>query len=131
MPKIDLTISISVILALCAIVSPIITCIINNIHQTKIRKLELKRQEYVETIIHQREFFENYLKHAGRCIYYADTDALKDYGEHYYSALMYAPEDLKSDLIEANRLMLNDQWNDASVIIEKLSTKIHTIPQTK
>ena len=111
MPKFDLTISISVILALCAIVSPIITCIIINIHQTKIRKLELK--------------------HAGRCIYYADADALKDYGEHYYSALMYAPEDLKSDMIEANRLMLNDQWNDASVIIEKLSTKIHTILQTK
>ena len=131
MPKFDLTISISVILAVCAIVTPIITCKIKNKQQKKIRKLELKRQEYVETIIHQREFFENYLKHAGRCIYYADADALKDYGEHYYSALMYAPEDLKSDMIEANRLMLNDQWNDASVIIEKLSTKIHTILQTK
>ena len=91
----------------------------------------MKRQEYVETIIHQREFFENYLKHAGRCIYYADADALKDYGEHYYSALMYAPEDLKSDMVEANRLMLNDQWEDASAIIEKLSTKIHAILQTK
>lgn len=56
---------------------------------------------------------------------------MKDYGEHYYSALMYAPEDLKCDMIEANKLMLNDQWNDASVIIEKLSTKLHTILQTK
>ena len=44
---------------------------------------------------------------------------------------MYAPEDLKSDMVEANRLMLNDQWEDASAIIEKLSTKIHAILQTK
>ena len=61
MPKIDFTISISVILALCAIVSPIFTAIINNMHQTKIKKLELKQQEYRDTIIHQRDFFENYL----------------------------------------------------------------------
>lgn len=129
MPKVDLTISISVILALCAIVSPIFTAIINNMHQTKIKKMELKQQEYRDTIIHQRDFFENYLKHAGRCIYYADSDALKDYGEHYFSALMYAPDDLKSDMIEANRLMLKDDWDNASILIEKLSTKIHDIQQ--
>lgn len=129
MPKFDLTISISVILALCAIVSPIFTAIINNMHQTKIKKLELKQQEYRDTIIHQRDFFENYLKHAGRCIYYADSDALKDYGEHYFSALMYATDDLKADMIEANRLMLKDDWDNASVLIEKLSTKIHDIQQ--
>lgn len=129
MPKIDFTISISVILALCAIVSPIFTAIINNMHQTKIKKLELKQQEYRDTIIHQRDFFENYLKHAGRCIYYADSDALKDYGEHYFSALMYATDDLKADMIEANRLMLKDDWDNASVLIEKLSTKIHDIQQ--
>ena len=127
--KIDLTVTISVIIALCAIVSPIFTSIINNMHQTKIKKLELKQQEYRDTIIHQRNFFENYLKHAGRCIYYADSDALKDYGEHYFSALMYATDDLKADMIEANRLMQKDDWDNASVLIEKLSTKIHNIQQ--
>ena len=127
--KIDLTVTISVIIALCAIVSPIFTSIINNMHQTKIKKLELKQQKYRDTIIHQRNFFENYLKHAGRCIYYADSDALKDYGEHYFSALMYATDDLKADMIEANRLMQKDDWDNASVLIEKLSTKIHNIQQ--
>ena len=129
--RIDLTVTISVIIALCAIVSPILTAIINNCHQTKIKKLELKQQEYRDTVIHQRVFFENYLKHAGRCIYYADSDALKDYGEHYFSALMYAPDDLKADMIEANRLMLKDDWNNASVLIEKLTAKIHAIQQTE
>lgn len=129
--KIDLTVTISVIIALCAIVSPVLTTIINNCHQTKIKKLELKQQEYRNTIIHQRDFFENYLKHAGRCIYYADSEALKDYGEHYFSALMYAPDDLKADMIEANQLMLKDDWDNASVLIEKLTAKIRAIQQTK
>lgn len=129
--KIDLTVTISVIIALCAIVSPVLTAIINNWHQTKIKQLELKQQEYKNTIIHQREFFENYLKHAGRCIYYADSDALKDYGEHYFSALMYAPDDLKADMIEANQLMVKCDWDNASALIEELTAKIRAIQQTE
>lgn len=129
--RIDLTVTISVIIALCAIISPILTAIINNMHQTKIKKMELKQQEYTDTVIHQREFFENYLKHAGRCIYFADPDAQKDYGEYYFSALMYAPDDLKSDMVEANRLMLKNDLDKASILIEKLSTKIHDMQQIK
>lgn len=42
MPQIDPTITISVILAICALFAPSITAIINNRHQYKIRKLELQ-----------------------------------------------------------------------------------------
>ncbi len=38
----DFTITISVILALCALIAPIITAFINNCHQRKLRKQELK-----------------------------------------------------------------------------------------
>ena len=44
MPKIELTITISVILALAAIISPIFTAIINNRYQLKLKKLELKQK---------------------------------------------------------------------------------------
>lgn len=91
--------------------------------------MELKQQEYRNTIIHQREFFENYLKHAGRCIYFSDVDALKDYGEYYFSALMYAPESLKSDMIAANKLMLENDWKNASVLLEKLTSQIYAMQQ--
>ena len=40
MPKVDLTVTISVIIAICAIISPIITTILNNRHLYKIRKLD-------------------------------------------------------------------------------------------
>ena len=127
MPKIDLTISISVIVALCAIISPLLTAIINNHHQAKIRRMEDLQQEYRDTVLHHRNVYENYLKYAGRCIYYADRDALKDYGEYYYSALIYAPPDIQTDMIQANKLMLEDNYDEASVLIEALATKLHTI----
>lgn len=129
MPNFDLTISISVIVALCAIISPILTAIINNRYQIKMKRIELSQQEYRDTVLYHRDVYENYLKHAGRCIYYADHDALKDYGEYYYSALMYAPHDIQIDMIKANSLMLKDKYDDASLIIETIAAKIHTIQQ--
>lgn len=127
-PEIDLSLSISVILALCAIVSPILVAIINNIHHTKVRKLEIQQDQYRNTILHQRDVFENYLKHAGRCIYFADSTALKDYGEFYFAALSYAPAELRGDMITANQLMLQDEWEEATPIIESIATKIHRNP---
>ena len=45
MPNIDLTVTVSVIIALCAIISPILTAIINNCHHTKIKNLKLSKPE--------------------------------------------------------------------------------------
>lgn len=129
MPKIDLTISISVIVAVCAIVSPILTSIINNRHQIKLKQMEQFLVERKDTVLHYRNIYENYLKYAGRCIYCADREALKDYGEYYYSALMYAPADIRASMIHANTLMLKDQYDEASALIEELAAKIHTIQQ--
>ncbi len=129
MPKIDLTISISVIVALCAIISPILTAIINNRYQLKLKRIELSQQEYLETILYCRNIYENYLKYTGRCIYHSDTDALKEYGEYYYSALMYAPSDIRTDMINANNLIMEYKYNEASPIIEKIASRIHTTQQ--
>lgn len=129
--KFDLTVSISVILALAAIISPILTAIINNIHHTKLKKMELKQQHFENTVMHEREIFENYLKHAGRCIYYADSNALKDYGEYYFNALLCAPPNLQKCMIEANEYMQKYDWTNASKKIEELSAMIRDILQTK
>lgn len=52
--KFDLNLTITSIIALCAIISPIATAIINNIHQSKIKRIELyelaKRQALTDYI---------------------------------------------------------------------------------
>lgn len=129
MPEIDLTITISVIVALCAIISPIFTTIINNRHLLKLEESKQKQKLYENTTLHKREIFENYMMYAGQCIYYADANALKDYGKYYFPALMHAPSYLRPDMIKANQLMQQDQFDDVVKLFEKISLQLNTIIQ--
>ena len=56
-PQIDLTITISVIIALCAIITPLITTLLNNQHQLKIKKLELEQVRIENTVLYKRSIF--------------------------------------------------------------------------
>lgn len=91
----DFTITVSVILAICALISPIITAIINNIHHTKIRKMELEYDKKSlqtklihEALIHQsdiyyadkKEAFADFLKTAG-------AFSMRKQSQHDYDAL--------------------------------------------
>lgn len=103
MPKIDLTITISVIVALAAIISPILTAIINNRHQLKLKKIEASAKEYERSILYKRKILESYLKHAGNCIVHSNHDSLHKYGKYYLQALLYVPESLAVKMISANK----------------------------
>ena len=48
--SVDLTLTVSVILGLSAIISPILVALINNHHQYKMKKLEYKQKEHEENI---------------------------------------------------------------------------------
>lgn len=52
--KLDSTLTITTVIAICAIISPIITAIINNIHQSKIKRIEIyevtKRQAFTDYV---------------------------------------------------------------------------------
>ena len=129
MPRIDLTVTISVIIALCAILSPIITSIINNRHQLKIKKLELQEKRCENTIFYQRTIFENYLKYSGECITSANSEAFRKYGEYYLIALMYVPDDMRNKMIEANTMMKLKDWSGAQIIYEELAPMLCSLLQ--
>lgn len=129
MPKFDLTVTVSVIIALCAIISPILTALINNHYLLKMKKLELSQEHYKNTIAYQRNIFENYLKYAGRCTAYTDENALRDYGEYYLLALMYAPKELHSKMISLHTFMRTYKWTDATHALEEITPEIHAILQ--
>ena len=131
MPEFDLTFTMTGIIALCAIISPIFTSIVNNIHQTKLKKMELAEQRFSNTVMHKRDIFENYLNCVGRCVNHPDASALKDYGEYYFSALMYAPLDLRDEMIAANHCINESDFVRATKIIEGLTPKIHALLQLK
>lgn len=107
MPTVDLTVSISVILAVCALVSPAITAIINNRHQYRMKQLELAHQEKMEEKAHQREIYESYIRSAGACIQRPSPEALQNYGSCSALAAYYVPDDVRPNVLLLERTMGN------------------------
>lgn len=53
--KWDLSITISAIIAVAAIIFPILTAVINNVHQRNMKKLELKEKHYSQTASYKKK----------------------------------------------------------------------------
>lgn len=81
--KVDLTITISVIVALSAIVAPVIVAIINNHHQLKIKRLEINEKYVISS-------FQNYLSKLELCISINYGEVFNDYQYAYGEALLFA-----------------------------------------
>lgn len=98
MPTLDLSFTITAIIAICALISPVATTLINNHHQKVMKKLEYEAQEKQRQITRKREIFEDYLCAAGACLQHATPESLVDYGRHSSLVLAYVPEDLQNDI---------------------------------
>lgn len=128
--KIDLTITVTAILGIAAIISPIATAIINNRYQLKIKKIELEQKQLENTTYYIRSIFENYLKYTGKCISYPDAQSQKDYGEYYFLALSYAPESLIQSMIDINSAINDSSPEKATHLLEQLRPQINELLQT-
>ena len=113
MPKVDLTVTISVIIAICAIISPIITTLLNNHHICKMRKLDDAAQLQKDSYFYKRGIYEDYLRCTCRCITAASPAALNDYGKAYALALIALNNDIKHYL-----------WGEASSKLNELAPLI-------
>lgn len=86
--KLDSTITISIILAICALFAPSITALINNHHQYKIRKLELEydlKSHYSDiTYKNKYDIYKAFLDSAG------NYSLMHDYVANYTKVLSCA-----------------------------------------
>ncbi|MCM1286283.1 MAG: hypothetical protein NC213_08005 [Acetobacter sp.] len=124
--KWDLSITISAIIAVAAVISPILTAIINNAHQTKMKKLELKQEHYEKSVTYQINIFENYLRKAGKHIgsKFRSLEASQEYTNAYLVALLYAPKELQDSMKNANDCIENSDVASATFLFEKITPKI-------
>lgn len=121
-----ISILITATVAISSTFSPIITTLINNKHQLKIKKLELEQKHYDDEIAFQKNIFNEYLHKAG-LLYGSgfNKDALKQYGDAYAIALLYAPEEIRKLMIETNKLALEEKKPFTFISqIEELAPKI-------
>ena len=127
MPKIDLTISISVLLAISALISPVITTVMNNRYQFNLKKLEYEQRLMESTLFYKRGIYEKYLSCTGKFIAHGTSENKQEYGEIYALALIYFPENLVPDIQNLNTAIDDLSLEEATTLLNRLAPKIRIL----
>lgn len=124
----DSTITISIILAICALFAPSITAIINNWHQFRIRKLELQHDEQSQraNLQYEKKFaiYKEFLSISSGYPYQEDPWCNKDEMERIIqNALLVCDEETRCHVLDFQKLTSGrDGFNEFESLV--LITKI-------
>lgn len=117
--------TITAAIAVAAIVSPIITALINNHYQVKLRKLDYVDEQLKNTVYHKRDIFEKYLHYSGRLLYTGSPDDYMLYYSYYFQALLYVDDELAYDMQDAHRLFDKmDRGDELQLLLFGISSEI-------
>ena len=98
----------TLIIAVIAIVSPILTTIINNVFQLINRSIDRKEQRFKETIQYKRNVIENYIRNLGAYLVYVTKESPDEYKQSYTLVLLYVPLDIRNEIIKIDALIKED-----------------------
>ena len=124
MPKIDLTISITVIVAIAAIISPVITTLLSNHYQLKIKKMEIQQKQYEDTVLYRRQVIENYLQALSVVMQTCNRINQENYAKYYSVACLYLPDAIQKEMSEINHLIYGIGTNCSLEQLDRLITDI-------
>ena len=83
------TVIIALITALAAIISPVITAIVNNHTNLKMKRIEEKENRLKNINLHERETLEKALSGIGILMSYRDADSVKESCKNILTAVAY------------------------------------------
>ena len=124
LPNLDASLTITGIIAVAAIISPILVALINNHHQLKLKNAETDRIAYEENEKAIKQVYINYIKYTGRCLACALPENEEAYNEYYFQLLMYVPEEIANSMKKINDLILGSEYIKASKELEDLVPKL-------
>lgn len=122
--SVDLTLTVSIILGLSAIISPILVALINNHHQYKMKKLEYKQKEHEENILYRRKIFVNFLQAFNKVCQAPSDENISSYSECYSLAYIYLPDYVRKDMGKFNLLINNQNFDEAIKYVDALSMDV-------
>ena len=117
-----------IIVALVAIIAPVVTTLINGLFQKaereanvreNIQKEEKEHSRLIE--LHIRTIYTEYLQNTSKCIAYPDDENMKEYGRGYAIAFAYFPKNSHAMLKEINESIEERNFIDARKRLEELS----------
>lgn len=129
MPTLDLSFTITAIIAVCSLISPIVTTLINNHHQKVMKQLEYREKEKSYKLERKRQIYENYIRAAGSCVQLLSRETLSEFGKYSSQILCYVPEDLQEDIITMEKLINEHNMVKALSLLDHIVLKLRPILQ--
>ena len=102
----ELTVIISLITALAAIVSPLIVAVINNKHNLRIKQIEIEQDMLKNIDLHEREVLEKALSGIGILMSWEDEESIKEACKNLLMAVAYVDSDTGYMLREVVSLVM-------------------------
>ncbi|MEY8279259.1 hypothetical protein [Blautia marasmi] len=95
------------------IIGPIITTVLANRHQIRLRQLDMHEQTIKDYEERRFQIITSFLSSSGRCLAYMDTNSLAEFGKSYHSVYQYVPQNLWPQLDEFYMLTVENQIAEA------------------
>lgn len=111
------TIIVSLVAAIAAIIAPVVSSLINNHYQLKVKKLELYEERRIKII-------NDYASSVSKCIQSATDENINEMCETFNSIFLYTSPDLWDDLNKLNKLILNLEFEQASEILPTIAQRL-------
>jgi len=109
------------------IVGPIITTILTNRHQLKLRKLDIQQSAF-ETYQNNRfAAINTFISKADRCLTCTDTISVKDFGEAYHCIYQYVPVKFWDKLDEFYCILISYKWVEAQKLYPPIARYLSEI----
>lgn len=125
--KIDSTITLSLIVAICGLTAPVITTWLNNRHQMKIKTMEEEQTKYIKNVQNVKDILSAYLAATSSCIAAADVVdlvGLLEYGKSYALALIYVDDSTAETMQTLNSYIYDRDFDSALNCLNSVITSV-------
>lgn len=122
----------TLVIAICAFFSPIVTTWINNLYQIKMKEIEYAHQDKLDREKRISEIYDGYIQAADACIHSSTPEDLRSFGLHSGLALRYAPNNIRKKMIDFEKSFYAG-YNVCTVVqrIDMLNEIIEMLRQCK
>lgn len=124
----ETTVIVALVTAIAAIISPVITAILNNHNNIKTRKMEIELERVKNIDLHEREVIEKALSGIGILMSYKDADSIKEACKSILTAVAYVDSETGNKLREvvsvATRMHNNISIDEYAEICNSMKNEI-------
>lgn len=94
-----------------SIAGPIITTVLANKHQLKLRKLEISDNQTMTFLNSRKQTIENFMKYVGECIANPEPQTKGQCGRNFFPIYPYVPENLWNSLDVLYEILVDDDFD--------------------